>query len=729
MADNKEPSNEEIIQEIDADNEKQFLAGLKKKNKKFLIEGLTEIEKEKIAGHITKLYKEVLPKHNDLVDKMDDWDEVFRMERKEVIGADGDFPNYRSPMSTVTLEVIHAQLMNVFFTPKDIMRVLPTEEGDVSKVNNISTFGNWSATNELDIFHQVDRLFHNSSKNGEAPYMVHWVKEYGVEIKREIVRNPADPSQPMYDPDTKEPIFQEVEEQKLTYNGPKLEVFSRKDYIQPLNAKMDQTPEWEMRRVRKSFDQLLRMQLKGDTYPNVIDEIMGWGEEGDSEQEDYDGDKIPLGKWENEFIEFYGRLRIKLVKTDKEEDTEKEEELEDEFIGLIHIDSGTLIQLRQNKFPLKMRPIGIDYFVPDDEGRRAGLGVMEMMDSQQKSYDVLYNQFIFGTMQSNNPIVFETPLGNQRKEPTKLRHGYVFPVSNADSIKIIQMPAPDASLQVMLDLIRNWAQLLFGISDFAAGLESDIDPDAPAKKVEIVVAQGNVRMNMIVKRKNRTLSDIFKRWFLLYKANMPPNKFMRIVGTSEENPWEFKPVSLSDFALKSIPDFEMVGNILNMNKSFEANKAIAIYSLLVQNPFFIPQSQPGLQALHSLTKWLIDKLDDLGLSKFLPDAPGEQVQTPEEENARFLQGDFGTPASGEDHIKHLKVHQQMLLDPNVPDEIKQEFLVPHIKDTIKQMQEDNTQQILMQQVQQQTGGQGVPQGGQPQAQNVQPGGGQVPAGV
>jgi len=712
-------SNEEIVASIEADNEKDYLKQLKKKNKKYLIGGLTVLERERIAAHICDLYKHNAPKHKELCDKIDEWDEVYRMERREIPGSNGDMPNYRTPLSTVTLEVVHANLMNVFFTPTDLMNVLPVEENDVPKVKKLSTFGNWSMKNELDAFHKIDRLFHNSSKIGECPYMVHWVKEYGTEIKREIIRNPADPTQPLFDPDTQEPLFQEVEEQKLLYNGPRLEVFSRKDYIQPESAAMGKTPPWEMRKLRMSYDEYLREELQGKHYPGSIQDIKGWGSaDYDNSKIDYEGDTIPTDKWEQEFIEFYGYLKVNAIKNDDDdEETIEMEELADEFIALVHVDSGVLCSLRKNKFPLKMRPIDVDYFIPDDEGRRVGIGIMEFMDSLQKSYDVMYNQFIFGTTQTNNPVGFFPPVGNMKDDPIKIRNGFLYPLGS--DIKFLQIPPPHESLQNMMEIVRSWAQLLFGISDYSAGTESKIDPSAPARKAEIVVQQGNVRLNTIIKRKNSTLKNIFKRWYLLYKENMPPNKFMRIAGNAKDNPWKFEGVTLSDFALKSIPDFEVVGNILNTNKQLEANKAIAIYNILLTNPFFNPQMPQGLQALHSLTRWLLTKLDEIGLDKFLPEVPGDIVTTPEEENARFLQGDMGEPLPQENHMQHVSVHKQMLVDPNIPEPIKQNILA-HINQHVQMMQQAIQQQQIM-------GGMGI----NPTMAAAQPGGqtGQPQTGV
>ena len=701
-------SNEQIIEEINADNEKDYLKQLKKKNKGFLIENLSKEERKRIAKWICDRYKEALPSHNLKCDRLDKYDSTYRMERKSLPGDDGSMPNYVTPLSTVTVEVLHSTIMNVIFSPKDVMRVLPTEANDIPKVNKITTFGNWSMNNEMDLYTNADRIFHYSTKVGESPYLTYWHKKYGVEIKREIVKNPANPEEPLFDPDTQDPIYQEVEETKLLYNGPKLEPFSAKDYIYPENSTMDDIPEWEGRIVRKSYDTYLREELQGKMYAESIDDIQGWGSgtEDTNKDLDFDGGTVPMGEWEQDFLEFYGRLRINLIKDDKSNQVDEEEELEDEFISLVHIPTETLCQLRKNKFPLKMRPIGVDYLIPDDEGRRRSIGAVEFLESIQTAYDAFYNQYIFGVMQSNNPFGFFNPVGNQRDEAIKIKNGYLYPSSDPNGVNIIKIPPPDGSIANILDRINQWAQLLFGISDYTAGMESSIDPSAPAKKAEIVVQQGNVRMNNIIKRKNKTLRDIFLRWFLLYKANMPSNKFMRIAGTSQDNPWEFQAVTLSDFALQSLPDFELTGNILNSNKTLEASKALATYNILLANPFFSPQTAQGLQSLHSLTKWLLDKIDDgTGVSRFLPPMPTQMIHTPEEENALFLQGDNGEAAPQEDHIKHIKVHNDFLLDPTVQDEIKQ-IVVEHIKQHIKLLREQITQQIVLSQTGMPPGGQG-----------------------
>lgn len=720
----EEPHSGEIKPKLVSQaDEKKFLGKIKKRNKYLLIDGLTDEEKQRIADHIIEQYRDAEGPHQELCEKIDSFDECSRLVRMEVQGTDGNMPNYRSPLSFVTHEVIHANIMNVFFTPKEPMRVLPTAADDIPKVNSISTFGNWSMKNEMDLFNMIDQLFHGSTKNGEAVYMVYWKKEYGVEIKREPMVD--DKGNTVYDKDTQEPIFQEIEEPKLIYNAPFMEVRSRKDYMQPRDARMGVKNEWDIILDRISYDVYLRDELQGKFYDRTIDKIKDWPATSASVVPDtnYDGDDILIGKWKKQFITWYGRMKINVVEEGlKEQEAVKAHELEDEFIAVVNIATRTLCSLRKNRFPMKMRPMGIDRFIPDDTGRAAALGVYELLDSLQKCYDALFNTFIYATQLSNNPVFFYTPTGNTRDEKFRVQSGFMYPSSDPKSVQMFQFKGPDGAIKYALQLVEQSAQLMFGISDYAAGMQSTIDPRAPAKKVEIIVDQGNVRLNMIIKRKADTLRDIFKRWFLLYQANMPPNKFMRIAGEGDD-PFKFESISYEDFALKSIPDFELVGNVLNANKQLELQKAIAVYQMLAPSPLFSPQTSQGLQGLMSLTKWLVNKIDDSDLTAFLPQLKeGDFVHTPEEENALMLQGQTVEPMEHEDHIYHLKIHGEMLTNPNTPPEIIPE-LQKHIQKTVGMLKQQATAMMAMQHQAQK-----IPpmQGGQPIALPI--GGGGIPGG-
>lgn len=715
------PEEQSTAKPIKTKSELSYYQKLKKKYKNYLLKDLSLIERERVAQYIINEYNKNIGEHKELCDQLDEYDSIYRMERNEVQGSDGNLPNYRTPMTTVAIDVVHANELNVFFSPKDPIRPIPTEPNDAPKIAKLATFSNWSMKNEMNLFENVDRLFHSSDKNGECPYMIYWDKEWGIDFKRTIVSDPNDPKEPLYDDDTGEVVYREEEVTKLLYNGPKFEVLSRKDYIQPKDSVMDILPPWEMVIRRYSYDDIWKEEMSGRMYDGVIDQVKSWGmrETPLMEKTDYEGDQELIGEWEKETIFYMGKLRVNVIKKNSGQttiDPDEIIELEDEFLAEVHIQSKTLLSLRKNKFPLKMRPVDMDYCMPDDEGRRCGIGMAEFLSSLQKAYDVLFNNYIFGVMQSNNPFGFFKPTGNTRNDPIKIQNGYLYPTSDPSSVNITKLPPPDASIQQVIQLLTQWAQLLFGISDYAAGIESTIDPSAPAKKAQIVVEQGNVRLNMIIKRKLQTLKKICLRWYLLYRDNMPKDKFMRIVGDDENNPWKFEAIRIEDFQLKSIPDFELTGNILNSNKQLQANVAVSMYQLLIANPFFSPQTQQGLQALHSLTKWLIDKLDDTGVSRFMPKMPGDTVETPEEENARFMQGDNGNPTESDDHLDHIKKHAALLQDPLVPQEIKPN-IAQHITKHVEMFRQLVTQQAVMQMAQQH-----MPQaGGAPGAAPVQGG--------
>ena len=184
---------------------------------------------------------------------------------------------------------------------------------------------------------------------------------------------------------------------------------------------------------------------------------------------------------------------------------------------------------------------------------------------------------------------------------------------------------------------------------------------------------------------------------------------MRIAGEDRHNPWKFEKINMSDFDLKSIPDFELTGNVLNSNKQLEINKKIAIYQMMVGNPFFIPQTRESMQSLHALTKWFLDGMDEVGIVNFLPPMKGKAVITPEEENARFLQGDVIEPTPEEDHIYHIRKHEEQARNPAITQELRAK-LIEHIAKHLSMLKNLLTRQQVMgnapQPVQPQMGGPG-----------------------
>lgn len=662
-------------------DKKEFLGKIKKRNKYLLIE-MDDEEKRRVGNEIIRLYNEALPEHEIICEKIDQWDEVSRLLRKEVVGSQGELPNYRMPISFVTHEVIHANVMNVFFSPQDPMRCIPTAVDDIDKVDNISIFGNWSMKNEMDLFVKFDQLDHASIKNGEAVAMIYWKKEYGVEIKRIPVKD--EEGNVVYDDDTQEPIYQEKEIETLIYNAPYMEILNRKDYIQPQGCMMDEIPEWEACIRRFTYNSFLEDELQGKYFTGSIDKIHNWPnpELPTIGKQTIEGEDIMIPGWSKDFLLWFGRMRVTVIEEGLQpNEAVKAHELEDELEAVVHIKSKTLCSLKKNRRPMKMRPFVVDYFIPDDTGRRAGIGAYEIMDSLQKCYDAVFNNYVYGEELSNSPIAFYAPTGNMRDEKFKIQKGYAYPTSDPNSVKLFQFPQPNDSSRALMDMIQQWTQLMFGISDYAAGMQSEIDPSASGKKVQLIVEQGNVRLNMIIKRKNNTLKNIFKRWFLLYRDNMPPNKFMRIAGEAKD-PWKFEAINYEDFALQSLPDFELTGNILNANKQLEANKAIAIYQLLVANVMFNPSTQQGIKAYGQLTKWLIDKIGDAQLSNFVGGSDNAVVLTPEEENALMLQGEEDVqPHQGEDIANHLRVHTAYLQSAHVPEPIKMQ-IAKHIQATL-----------------------------------------------
>ena len=86
--------------------QKDYLKKVRSKNKNLLIE-LTQEEKERIADYLYNLYEEVKDKQSEIEDRIDEEQEVMLMQPK-VLADDEDTPSYQSPLTFVTVEVIHA---------------------------------------------------------------------------------------------------------------------------------------------------------------------------------------------------------------------------------------------------------------------------------------------------------------------------------------------------------------------------------------------------------------------------------------------------------------------------------------------------------------------------------------------------------------------------------------------------------------------------------------------
>jgi len=371
-------------EDLTQEDKHEYLSKIKKRNKYVLLD-LTEEENKRVGDYIIDLYNDAMPEHELICQKIDDWDEVSRLVRKEVIGSQGELPNYRMPFSFLTHEVVHSNVMNTFFSPQEVMRVIPTAIDDIEKVDNICVFGNWSMKNELDIFTAFDKMSHVSIKNGESVAMLYWKKEYGVEIER-IPMKDAD-GNVIYDDETKDPVFWEREKDTLLYNAPYIEIINRKDYIQPADCMMDEIPEWEGCIRRFTYDSFLRDEEQGMYYYGSIDKIKDWPSSSQTtvEKLTIDGENVRVPGWSKEFLLWFGRMRVEIVKKGiQDNEAVKVYDLEDELEAVVHIKTKTLCALKKNRRPMKQRPFVNDYFQPDDSGRRVGLGVYELMDPLQK---------------------------------------------------------------------------------------------------------------------------------------------------------------------------------------------------------------------------------------------------------------------------------------------------------------------------------------------------------
>ena len=92
-----------------------------------------------------------------------------------------------------------------------------------------------------------------------------------------------------------------------------------------------------------------------------------------------------------------------------------------------------------------------------------------------------------------------------------------------------------------------------------------------------------------------------------------------------------------------------------------------------------------MQAYYKITKWWLDKMDAMGVSKFIPQPKGDFIQSPEEENAMLLQGDKPEANERDNHLNHMRSHNRLISNPAVPPEVKKNA-VEHLREHFGRLQ-------------------------------------------
>ena len=219
------------------------------------------------------------------------------------------------------------------------------------------------------------------------------------------------------------------------------------------------------------------------------------------------------------------------------------------------------------------------------------------------------------------------------------------------------MQRVDQVLFQVLGLIQNYSEQFTSTSDYLLGRESKGTKTPTATGTTAIIEQGLVLYTVMIKRLFRSFKKELGLIYTMDQLFLPEEKQYRVMGDMD---FAFPKIKRTDFEGKL--DVVPVGDPSYANRGIRRQEAGEMMAGLINNPVIgKPSPQEPVQkpeVIYAATKQWLDTFDSFnGLSKLLPDLP-EPPLSPEAENALFMQGDSPEPKPGEDHLEHMKSHQQ-----------------------------------------------------------------------
>jgi hypothetical protein len=366
------------------------------------------------------------------------------------------------------------------------------------------------------------------------------------------------------------------------------------------------------------------------------------------------------------------------------------------------------------------RPFAEESFIPV-AGRRAGIGLLELMEGLHDIQKQLLDQTIDAGTISNVPFGFYRPTSTMKPEIMKLSPGALIPLGNPK--QDIEFPKLQNGQQAfginMLTLLHQMEERLTHIGDLQAGRVPPGRSSAlrTTTNMALLASQAEARPERILRRLFSGLAEIWHQIHELNQRFLPEKKKFRISGMMKPGEDPYSEIS-NAAEISGRFRFGFTANVFNASKMALQQSLQNLMSVYI-NPLTF---QSGIMRPDGAYRLLRDfgKANGLDPDNYLsePFAGAGLPRLMAEEALTAIMGDSlpeGFPAEG------AQAHLQKLQDFEASDQFgmltqQQVELYRGYKTKIEQILQDEMRQQAMIQAagQFQQGGQG--QGGRPPEQ-------------
>lgn len=481
------------------------------------------------------------------------------------------------PIDAFTIEGLLPRFLKVCYGSKPIVWVQGQGNSDIPKAPIVQQALNYQLTRMIKIYRRMKIIFKTVIIEGDGFAKTVW--EFKTRPFVKIVRNLQNPltgelltdeqGKPLevkenYQP---EPIDQmgtipvivknEVQEEKVIYEGPMIYGRTVKEIVVPKNADSPEIDEWPWicDTYEKTFDWLARREgdIKEGKFNNVS-LIRSKIIENASDHNKAMREPIKIYEWHGKFD---------INHDDKDE----------EIIAFVCPKYKVLLGWMLSPFPVRQF---FHYQIIPMEGSPFGKGVPEFLIGMRDMIDAVFNQMIDrGSINNNPPIVVPS---EHEDELNPFGPGCKWKSDNANAYRVLELPKSEQMEFAKMNFLLGMVQKLFGVMDYAVSDTGGLASNRTASGIATVVGEGNIKFDDMIRALQDTNEDLYE-FIVNLNADNLDDDFIYKLTEQQENP--FKSISKTDWGGNF--DFESVGNSVNINRQLEQDRAILSYQTMVNS--------------------------------------------------------------------------------------------------------------------------------------------------
>ena len=627
---------------------------------------LSKDEKERIAKQIMEEIGESLTAYQTQLKSLEQYEDLTDMKVEPRSFPFENCSNICYPIIWTKIRTFVARAMRIMMGPESPFMVKGGSKDEVHKAPKVQYFLNWVVKVEAQLKRTFRRCFRKVGRVGTCILKPYWVKE--VEIVRDIEEyddlstfkrdfpsaEKAGVSATRYKSlinklNKKEKIEITTEYEDIKYEGLKVDIIDRKDFIVPFGVIDSQDCLFNYQRLRRRW-----FELKNDEASGMYEDVEQLlpNQEFDLDSDDNLNERIEDNKM---FRLYTGIRKYQAFKNNKD----VSETLRNKFVDCVFtigIKGGTTTALGEdiendleNATPVYLKGEIQPYFhnhrffipVRMEEGDGFdGIGLAQKLYDLNLEINFYHNAEVDGLLLST-ALAFKARRGSSvESEDQHFYPGVIFWVDQMQDIEQFDIQPSRGNLPVHQSMLMRQCELHSGITDYSSGKESPTDPRAPAAKAMMLLQETNISINEYIDCMRESMSELAYQIIGLYFQFMPKDKMYQVLG--KDGDIEIKKVSRQDLRMKRA-EYIVTGSTAEENKYLERQE----FRELVGFAMGFPEIKENPDARRELLSRLFDKYDEKGKETIIPtkeDVKKAQIQMAREAMKEEIESRMGAMA-------------------------------------------------------------------------------------